>query len=99
MLGYMMDGSQRAQDGAQVETFILMPDAGQFLHPAHRIPDEMVETWLARPAPFQYRRLVWVSGVLARIPRRPHSNRALYAIKDAEVAPAPESDITRWFKQ
>jgi hypothetical protein len=38
MIGYMMDGYQASRDGATVEMFVLLPDAGQFLHPAHRIP-------------------------------------------------------------
>lgn len=98
MLGYMMDGYQPSRDGAQVEMFILMPEAGQFLHPAHRIPDEMVEIWLSRPLPFQYRRLVWVSGLLARVAGRRISEKASYAMKNASVEPATQSDITRWFK-
>ena len=97
MLGYMMDGYKASRDGERVEMFILLPEAGQFLHPAHRIPDQMVETWLSNPAPFTYRRLVWTSGILARTPGRRHSDKALYAMKDASVEPATESDITRWF--
>src|SRR5579862_7564585 len=46
MLGYMMDGYQPVRDGTAVKMFILMPEAGHLLHPAHRIPDEMVEVWL-----------------------------------------------------
>src|SRR5665213_1192554 len=79
MLGYMMDGYKPSRDGDRVEMFILLPEAGQFLHPAHRIPDQMVEVRLTRPASFTYRRLVWVSGVLARTPGRRDPDKALYA--------------------
>jgi hypothetical protein len=97
MLGYMMDGYTPSRDGSPVEMFILLPDAGQFLHPAHRIPNQMVEIWLTHPAPFVYRRLVWVSGALARTSRRPDFEKASYAMKDAVVEPAIEREITRWF--
>jgi hypothetical protein len=77
--------------------FILLPEAGQFLHPAHRIPNQMVEIWLSHPLPFTYRRLVWVSGVLVRTPGRRNSDKSVYAIKGAAVELAVETDITRWF--
>ena len=98
MLGYMMDGYTPTPDGSQVEMFILMPEAGHFLHPAHRVPDEMVEIWLTRPQPFTYRRLVWVSGVLSRTPAPRQSGKASYVMQEAQVEPALQSDITRWFK-
>jgi hypothetical protein len=97
MLGYMMDGYTASRDGDQVEMFILLPDAGQFLHPAHRVPKQMVEIWLSNSVPFTFRRLVWTSGILARTPGRRDSDKALYVMKDASVEPATESDITRWF--
>ncbi len=98
MLGYMMDGYQAARDGELVGMFILMPEAGQFLHPAHRVPDEMVEVWLESRAPFQERSLVWVSGVLERMPARRGEQSALFAIRHAAVEPAAESDIARWYR-
>jgi hypothetical protein len=58
MLGYMMDGYKPSSEDAPVNLFILMPEAGHFLHPAHRIPEEMVEIQLTRPEQFKYRRLV-----------------------------------------
>lgn len=97
MLGYMMDGYNPSRDDVRVEMFILMPDAGHLLHPAHRIPTEMVEVWLKRPTPFKFRRLVWVSGVFVGTPGRPDTDKASYAMTDAEVESAAESDITRWF--
>ena len=89
MLGYMMDGYQPAREGAQVSMFILMPEAGHLLHPAHREADGMVEVWLTRPVPFKFRSLVWVSGVLER--------RPAYAMTNAAIEPATETDIARWF--
>lgn len=98
MLGYMMDGYTPSPDGAKVEMFILMPEAGHFLHPAHRMHDEMVEVWPTRRAAFQYRRLVWVTGMLERTPGRRDSGRAAYAIKDASIEMAGEREIARWFR-
>jgi hypothetical protein len=92
MLGYMMDEDPSSR------VFILTPEAGQFLHPAHRIPEEMIEVHLAEPGRFQYRRLVWVSGVLTFTSGPPRPDRALYALKNAILQPAPETDIPRFFR-
>jgi hypothetical protein len=103
MLGYMVDGftadeHKPAQKGAQIAAFTLLPEAGQFLHPAHRIPDQMVEIRLAHNALFEYRSLVWATGTLARTAARLDGDQALYAMTDAGEKPAVQSDITLWFK-
>ena len=77
--------------------FVLMPEAGHFLHPAHRIPEEMVEVWLNRPVWFKYRRLVWVSGTLTRTSNSPNSDKALFAMHNALITPAADPEIARWF--
>lgn len=97
MLGYMMDGYQTYPDGAQLQMFILMPEAGQFLHPAHRVPNEMVEVWLGQPVPFKFRALVWVSGILQRTGNSPRDEKASWAMRDAETERAEQREITRWF--
>jgi len=97
MLGYMMDGYPPSGDGKPVQMFIMMPEAGHILHPAHRIPDEMVEVRLKHSAPFKFRTLVWASGALAQISSRPKYGNPMYAMIDASVEPAAQSDITRWF--
>jgi hypothetical protein len=98
MDGYTVDGHKPARDGASVEMFVLLPEAGQILHPAHRIPDQMVEIWPAHPTQFKFRSLVWATGVLARKQGRREADKALYAMTDSEVKPAAQSDITLWFK-
>jgi hypothetical protein len=98
MLGYMMEGEPPSQDGAPATVFVLFPEAGHILHPAHHIPDQMVDVRLTHPAPFKFRSLVWVTGTLARTANRPKSEKAMYAMTDAGVKPAADSDITRWFK-
>ena len=64
MIGYMMDGYQPSSDGTPVDMFILLPEAGQFLHPAHRIPNQMVEVRPRHAVPFRRRELVWAVGTL-----------------------------------
>jgi hypothetical protein len=97
MLGYMMDGYRFAARGSDVGMFVLMPSAGNFLHPAHREPEEMVEVWLKTGTVFfQERELVWASGKFERT-RGPVEDHALYALRQASVAPASQGDISRWF--
>ncbi len=98
MIGYMMDGYQPSPDGASVRMFVLLPEAGQFLHPAHRIPNQMVEVRPRRPIPFQNRRLVWVKGTLNRTTGKPGDERAAWAMGDAEVEPAEQRDVSKWFE-
>ena len=56
----------------------------------------MLEVHLAEPVGFQYR-LVSVSGMLTLTSGSPRPDRALYAMKNAAVQPAPETDIARFF--
>ncbi len=74
-----------------------MPDAGHLLHPAHRDPDRMVEIWLSRRRRFSNRKLVWVSGVLARTPDPNKRDRAWYELQDAMVSDAADREIASWF--
>jgi hypothetical protein len=97
MIGYMMDGYQRSRDGATVDMFVLLPEAGEFLHAAHREPNQMVEVHPSHPVVFRYRDLVWASGTLTRTIGRPGDERADFAVTAAEVSPAAERDIGKWF--
>jgi hypothetical protein len=99
MLGYMMDGYHPVRDGTYVKMFVLMPEAGQLLHPAHRLRDEMVEVWLAggQSIPYMDRNLVWVEGKLQRIRQKARDGLASYAIREAAIERAPDRDIMRWF--
>lgn len=97
MIGYMMDGYQPSRDGATVDMFVLLPEAGQFLHPAHRMPNQMVDVHPSHQVVFRYRDLVWASGTLTRTIGIPGAERAAYALTAAEVNPAAERDIGKWF--
>jgi hypothetical protein len=78
--------------------FILVPEAGHIPHPAHRHSDQMVEVWLSHPEPLQYRRLIWVRGSLTRKGGQVPRDIALFAMTGAEMEPAPETEIARWFQ-
>jgi hypothetical protein len=97
MIGYMMDGYHPSRDGEQVSMFILMPAAGQFLGAAHRIPNQMVEVRPRHPVIFKYRDLVWASGTLNLTIGSLGDEKATYSMSDAEVNPATERDIGKWF--
>lgn len=98
MLGYMMEGYTYPGDGVPVKMFMLMPSAGHFLHPAHRDPDEMVEVWLkSGTAIFKNRQLVWANGAFERLAQHSTEAHALYALRNASVAPASYEDIKNWF--
>jgi hypothetical protein len=98
MIGYMMDGYQPSRNGATVDMFVLLPEAGQFLHPAHRIPNQMVEVRPSHPVVFHYRDLVWATGILNRTMSIHGDDKAAYAMIAAEVSPATERDIGKWFR-
>ncbi len=98
MLGYMIGGYTPQQNGSITSMFILVPEAGHILHPAHRHSDQMVEVWPTRPVQLHYRHLVWVSGKLTRRNRAVAREVASYSMTNAEVEPAPESEIDRWFQ-
>jgi hypothetical protein len=98
MIGYMMDAYSPSSDGARVDMFILLPEAGQFLHPAHRIPNQMVEVRLRHPMVFKNRQLVWVSGKLDRTFGKAGDENAVWAIGDADVRSAQPQEISKWFQ-
>jgi hypothetical protein len=97
MIGYMMDGYHPSRDGASVDMFILLPEAGQFLHPAHRVPNQMVEVRPSHPVVFRYRDLVWATGTLSRTMGSRGDEKAAFAMAAAEVNPAATRDIGKWF--
>jgi hypothetical protein len=98
MIGYMMDGYRSYPGGVNVDMFVLLPEAGQFLHPAHRIPNQMVEVWPRRPVLFRNRQLVWAMGRLNRTMGKAGEEKAAWAMGDAEVRPAEPRDIAKWFE-
>jgi hypothetical protein len=102
MIGYMMDGYEPSKDGTLASMFILLPEAGQFLHPAHRIPNQMVEIRPRLPIPFHGRELVWAMGTLNRTLHGTSGSsggeKAAWAMGDAKVDPAEQRNIGKWFR-
>ena len=45
-LGYMMEADRPIRDGERVQSFVLLPDAGNTVHPAHRFGDQMIDVRL-----------------------------------------------------
>ena len=98
MIGYMMDGDQASKDRAPVSVFVLMPEAGQFLHPSRPETGQMVEVRTKAPVTFQFRQLVWAAGTLSRTVGRDRDHPA-WTISDAAVEPAQDREIMLWFRR
>ena len=98
MIGYMMDGYSRRTQSRAVDMFVLLPEAGHFLHPAHRVPNQMVEVWPNHLVHFEERELVWVEGTLNRTIGRHADDTAAWAMGDAEVIAAAPREIATWFQ-
>ncbi|MCU1325679.1 MAG: hypothetical protein JWN34_1049 [Bryobacterales bacterium] len=99
MLGYVMDGDRPVPDGTRVTTFVLMPEAGHLMHPAHRNSEEMVEVHLAPglTVPYRDRTLSWAVGNLERKAGKPRFGQAAWVMSNAYVQRAVQRDIARWF--
>ncbi len=98
MLGYMLDDLRRPHEGSRADIFILLPEAGQFLHPAHRIPGQSVVVWPRYPVVFRNRQLVWAAGMLSRALRTSGDDQPAYAMTFADITAADERDIAKWFR-
>jgi hypothetical protein len=99
-LGYVTDGDQPVRDGASVESFVLLPDAGTPLHPAHRYGDEMIAVRLepGKTIRFSEGSLVWAWGRLQMLPGDPEGREPLYALESARAENASKADIVKYFR-
>ncbi len=100
VLGYMMDNEPAIPDGKLVSNFVLVPEAGALLHPAHRDPDETIDIRLRAGGAirFETRRLVWAEGRLSSCYVSDRSSDPLYCLTDAAVRDADPGDINRFFR-
>ena len=100
-LGYMFQGDRAAGDGDCVQDFVLLPDAGNLLHPAHRFGDQIIAVHLAPDARarFAFRSLVWVWGTLRVFAGDPAGPRPLYALDAVRVQPAGKEEIREYFHE
>ena len=99
-LGYMTDSGQPLRDGASVESFVLLPDAGIPLHPTYRHGDQMIAVRLetGKTIRFSEGSLVWVWGRLQMLPGDPEGRDPLYALESARVETAVKADIAKYFR-
>jgi len=99
-LGYMVESDRSRHTGDWVRDFVLLPEAGNLLHPAHRIPDEMIAVRLREGERIQFspRRLVWVWGTFRASPGDPAGLQRLYGLDRARVQLADKSDIPKYFR-
>ena len=95
-----MDGDQPVREGTRVNRFVLLPDAGSAVHPAHRFGDQMIDVQL-RPGSsivFKGSSLVWASGTWKVLAGNPAGDRPLYQLQDADVENADKADIPKYFR-
>ena len=83
-----------------VQDFVLLPEAGNLLHPAHRIRDQMIAVHLEDGTRIQFapRALVWVWGNFRASAGLGPRSEALYVLDRARAKPADRADIRRYFK-
>jgi hypothetical protein len=99
-LGYMMEGVQPIAAGQPTRSFVLLPDAGNLLHPAHRFGDQMMAVHLRESDTIKFspRALVWVWGTLRTSPGDPAGDEPLYGLDNARAELAPKTDIRKYFR-
>ncbi len=85
-LGYLSDGTAAAH--ADISRFVLLPEAGSFLHTAHRFGDQMIAIQLRAPEPVRFApdSLVWACGKFQMISGDPAGSVPLYALADADLS-------------
>jgi hypothetical protein len=99
VLGYMMDHESPIADGKSVSRFVLLSETGSLLHPAHRIPGEMLSVSLRNGTTTQFRSrsLVWAEGNLTPCYVSPRASTPRHCLSDATVEAADRGDIARFF--
>jgi hypothetical protein len=99
-LGYMVESDRSDHAGDWVRDFVLLPEAGNLLHPAHRIPDQMIAVRLREDEQIQFspRSLVWVWGTFRASSGDPAGIQPLYHLDEARVKLADKSEIPKYFR-
>jgi hypothetical protein len=98
-LGYIVEGDRAIGEGEWVQDFVLLPEAGDFLHPAHRFGDQMIAVHLEPDTRvrFSSRALVWVWGAFRASAGDPVGSKPLYALERARVQVAERGEILKYF--
>jgi hypothetical protein len=99
-VGYMMDYGPPVSAGEFVRSFVLLPEAGNLLHPAHTIGDQMIEAHLTHVdgIPFAPRKLIRVVGKLGLRRSERAAEHPLYVLEEADAQPIDRADIRKYLK-
>jgi len=99
-IGYMMEDDARVKPGEPVSRFLLLPEAGNLLHAAHRFGDQMIEAHLADGSgtAFVRRRLLRLTGTLRSRRGGPASERPLYVMEQAQAEAIDRADVRRYLR-
>jgi len=99
-LGYMFESDHAVGEGEWVQDFVLLPEAGNIFHPAHRFGDQMIAVHLTPGGKvrFSSRALVWVWGTLRAAAGDPVGSTPLYSLERARIQTAERVDIQKYFK-
>jgi hypothetical protein len=99
-LGYMVESDHATSEGEWVQDFVLLPEAGNIFHPAHRFGDQMITVHLTANARvrFSSRALVWVWGVFRASAGDPVGSKPLYTLERARIHSADRAEIRQYFK-
>jgi hypothetical protein len=100
VLGYMMHGDHPIQDGDAVDRFVLLPDAGSGVHPAHRFGDQMIEVQLRTGTAILFKEgsLVWVWGTWKVIAGDSAGGKPLYQLQEAVAKSVDTEEISKYFR-
>ena len=98
-LGYMAAGEQVVRDGDFTNEFVLLPETGNLLHPAHRFGDQMIAVRLGNGRRIRFAResLTWACGSFRMSPGDPEGQRPLYALSDADAMQVGRDFIAKYF--
>jgi hypothetical protein len=96
----MVESDRSVHAGDWVREFVLLPEAGNMLHPAHRFPDQIIVVRLGEREQIQFspRSLVWVWGTFRASPVDPAGLQPLYHLDQARAKRAEKSEISMYFR-
>jgi len=97
----MVESDRASSEGEWVQDFVLLPEAGNMLHPAHRFGDQMIAVHLERDARvrFSSKALVWVRGTFRASAGDAVGAKPLYALERAHVQRANKDEIRKYFSE
>jgi len=98
-LGYMAAGDEPVRDGDQTNEFILLPETGNLLHPAHRFGDQMIDVRLRAGGKLRFasQSLTWVCGSFHSSSGDPEGHEPLYVLADADAMRVGRPYVARYF--